>query len=160
MTLYLTFLRSRFIDHIMDFKCRQFHFLLISILLFYQGSQKFLECEKVAVDMLGVLLQVNVKPFPLHFCLAGKHAQPQLYHKDSLDLIQCLVKADGSGSFSDYGGKYSKGLYCCKSHLYERMTQLPEHTDTRDLGDSHSNPRGFGMSSSVMNTQQEAAPSP
>lgn len=73
-----TSLASKVTDCVKDFKSRQFHFLLISILLFYQESQKFLEHEKVAVDLLRILLKVSAKTISSALCLAGKHAQPEL----------------------------------------------------------------------------------
>lgn len=52
------------------------HFLCISILLFYTGTQECLGHEREAADMLGVSLKVNANPFALHTVwLGGMHSQ-------------------------------------------------------------------------------------
>lgn len=118
MRPFLTSLGSKFTDHIMDFECRQFCFLLISVLLFYQESQKFLERENVAVDMLGILLKVKAKTISTVFCLAGKRAQPELWYRDSADLMRGPTEAGYFCTSFNYRDKCSKGLCCCTSHFH------------------------------------------
>ena len=69
---FLTSLGSKFTNYIIDSR-----FTSNSSQSCF-STKMFLEYEKVAADMLGVLLRVNAKTASTGLCQAGRHAQPEL----------------------------------------------------------------------------------
>lgn len=95
---FLTSLGSKFTNYIIDFS-----FTSNSSQSCF-STKKFLEYEKVAVDMLGVLLRVNAKTAPTGLCRAGRCAQPGPQCKGSVQIQpKAQHRLPASGSFSTYG---------------------------------------------------------